>query len=560
MNSIQQVLLSVSAEKGKWKNEVLIATDQIHSVDLQELSDWFSEDISNTAFRFDTTNLLFHPLPSGNYTLGRIIPQPGELFSSLDLSDLRLQRKQSRCQAFHVHYFIFSQETLLRCANNPIAVYQQIYAHRKLSFFRKRPQALAPIYLSPEKNAPTPLIHEHVLDSVAVNPGAKVLATLLQTIFDSVSTFFTGGPPTIRLIYSLFNLLPLSWRPELTFSTEFNFSRLRPFKVIGVSSGLELFRMNSGDKNISFCDLAAIKRSEQKSITLLDSWPLLIFHALLKKDYELLNRVYLKAAEHELQFRSEDSPPGTDPNELRLLANHFLKEQFQQREHSPQLLLPSFDEQSSTQQQLTTDEFSANCSQNDCERDEKPEDLLKNHIDNNFSAEMLREDAKEKNHLTIEETVFFTDDFFHSVDEEDPFKTSSSFVSMSTSDSFSGHTEYLISELFPPLTMLKVVQFEDSTSSSLGQRLRKFPMIQRQLKCLDACTARILLGDFSSVERFRNCWNEICRQINPLQKLELTEEYLLIVRDFINIPNNRSGQNLLQRDVNILELLDSLLT
>ena len=62
MGFIQQALLSVIAEKDHWESDLVAATDQIHAIDLKELSDWFSERLPDSTFRFEATNLFFHPL------------------------------------------------------------------------------------------------------------------------------------------------------------------------------------------------------------------------------------------------------------------------------------------------------------------------------------------------------------------------------------------------------------------------------------------------------------------------------------------------------------------
>ena len=502
MSFIEQALLSVAAEENHWKSDLVAVTDQIHAVDLQELSDWFSGRLPDSAFRFEANNLFFHPLPSGNLTLGRMIPKQGEVFSGL----------KHEC-SFHVHYLIVSPQSLLKFANNPIALYQRLHTDHRGAFFHKPPQRLEPISLE-EPGQTVPLVDQRILSGLVEDPGPKAVAALLQTTLDSISTFFKGGPSAIRVLYGLFNLLPLSWRTELTFSTALHFSRSKPLKLVGIHSGGDVFPFRSNEHRISFCDLDALRQMDDKN-TFLEAWPLLIFHLLQRQEFGVLQKIYQEESRSVPGLPTPDCPPGSNPEELRMLGNRCLRE----------LFLPLGGHQTNLRSQSNL---------------RKP-----NASENSEVAPFAFPDFEQTEYVTPEPDL----SDFTSTDSYHPDFDAESLISPAES-----------SIPTPLATMIrqKVVKINDS-GSSLLKRIQKYPYLKDELKWLDSCTARVLLGDSSAQIPFRTCWNGIRERTDPLEQLELTEDYLLLIRDFMNSCSLRNEPRMLERDINILELLDVLL-
>jgi len=472
MHFIQQALLSVAAQENHWQSDLIFATNQIHAVDLKELSDWFSEGLPDCAFRFEVTNLFFHPLPSGNMTLGRMIPNRRE-------------------RSFYVHYLIFSSQLLLKFVNNPIALYQHLRTGSEQLFFHKPPSSLEPIRVWEPVHS-IPLVDKPVLGRLVNHPGPKATAVLLQTALDSVCTFFSGGPTSIRMLNGLFNLLPLSWRTELTFSTDLPFSRSRPFKLVGIPSGIDGIHFPSGDHGISFCDLNTLKRPECENV-FLEAWPLLIFHLLQRQEFEALQKIYQEESRSVPGLPVPDCPPGSNPEELRILGNRCLRALLSSPVNSEEKLVLR-----------------------------KPETVE--------SADLV---------------PFVFPDFKETEDSHSLFEVDAP-----------------VSSPLATLTQKKAVTLKDSESSLLKKikkYTKKHPHLQNELKWLDSCTARVLLGDSSAQVSFRACWNDIRKRTNISERLELTEDYLLLIRDFMNSPTLRGEPRLLERDINILEMLDVLL-
>ena len=507
MRLIQQALLFVVADKNRWKCDLIATTDSICSVDLEELTDWFSDGIPAPEFQFEASKLFFHPLPSGHLTLGRMVAKP----EGIEAGSGCLPNKRS----FYVHFLIVSQNTLLHFANNPITLYQRLYGMGNAPLFQRTPHRLKPIQI-PESVRPIPYVDETVLTKLINTPGPKATAILLQNVLDSVCTFFSGGPNSLRMLHGLFNLLPLSWRLELTFSTNIPLSRSPSFKLVGIPSGTNPFRLNSNnDHGISFCDLTAIRRTERKTAALLDAWPLFIYHLLQRKDFGLLQQVYQEEARIVPGLVTADCPPGSNPEELRILGNRYLR-----------VLLSSTDSKENTQQ--------------------PPKSIIK-HFDSEDALKMdqancvsfVFPELKEPDHPDFADREIYRTDY---VEERTDFPANPTLPA-------------------PLATMIqqKVVKMDDTESSPLLKRIMKYPYLKNDLRWLDSCTARVLLGDSTAQIPFRKCWSEICHQTDFSQQLELKEDYLLLIRDFMNAHSLQTEPRLLERDVNILELLDVLL-
>jgi hypothetical protein len=309
------------------------------------------------------------------------------------------------------------------------------------------------------------------------------------------------------MLHGLFNLLPLSWRTELTFSTDLHFSRSRPFKLVGISPKNNKFHIHSTDHGISFCDLETLRKTECKN-TFLEAWSLLIFHLLQRQEFAPLQKIYQEESRSVPGLPTVDCPPGSNPEELRILGNRCLRV----------LLTPQAD------QEWTIEKQSA---------------LQKPSSEKNANLTPFVFPDFEKTEFPVPEPNWL-DSTFTEIDNPGFDKESSIPTPLAT------------------MIQQKVVKVNDS-ESSLRKRVQKYPYLKDELRWLDSCTARVLLGDSSAQVPFRTCWNNIRQQTDSAERLELTEDYLLLIRDFMTSYSLRNEPRLLERDINILELLDVLL-
>ncbi|MGL6226457.1 MAG: hypothetical protein ACRC10_07515 [Thermoguttaceae bacterium] len=536
---IQQALISVRAGETRWRGSLLAATPEVSRIDLDELRCWFSEDKTESVFHFESGNLFFHPLPSGHFAIGRMIPRSDGLFSLLHSA-----------RSFFVQHYIVSPESLLMFANNPIALYRQIQQVDRMPFFLNPPKSLKPVQL-PEFKQPRPVVDPMLLGQLVQQMGPKGLSLLLQTALDSVCTFFTGGPAAIQVIEGLFNLLPLSWRTELTFSTELHFSRTKPLKIVGVSGGERLMRLNRSDLGISYCDLSEFQHQRFQSGTLLDSWPLLVFHALNRSDFAFLEEKF-QAEWRKEQQSMFDGMTSTNPGQLRELAVGSFAELFARSLQKVERPV-----QGPIRQSVRTSAQETN----------HPVDPLSVQSPNHptvFSFPFLEQAGPEREESVQDESLLEWTDSLSSDDAERFL--SQVFAEENTLfapyEETSGVPFFPAQDEFIPLTTLletKVIPLTETAVSGQDQRLKRFARFKNELKWLDSCAARSLFGDDTALESFQRCWKTICENLDPLQQIELTEDYVVLIRDFLSQRNDREEHPLLDRDLNALELLDVLL-
>jgi hypothetical protein len=249
--------------------------------------------------------VLFHPLPSGGFALAKTFPCRGEV--------LDVFKTESVCK---VHLFIVSPETLLQFANNPLAVYRRLDE----SGYVKQHTILQPITL----NDGGAMIDCELVNNTINNFGVEPLVTLLQSTIDNVCTFFTtgftNGYEHLDIIETIINLLPVNWRTELSFSSEFHFSLDEPFKLIGLSEPVAA-------TGLPVCDLRnATLQAEQKSkfssSHSLSAWTNFVLNVLRRRDYESLETFL--TCDFLRQDVLDTTPSSSVTNDLDLLGRQGL--------------------------------------------------------------------------------------------------------------------------------------------------------------------------------------------------------------------------------------------
>ena len=263
MPPIQQAILLVRAAKDHWSAEFTAMTDRIPTQDAEEMLRWFSGERSRQAIRPGIETFLFHPLPSGRFVLAKTCPNRGSLLEIFDAKT-----------TYNVHLMIVAPETLLQFANNPVTL------------CRKLDEIGA--WLSPEKRWETlqsfsvetggAMLDYRLLDRLTDQIGAESLVSLLQSVTGSVCTFFAADQPRLDVIEGIISLLPVDWRPELSFSTELHFSLEHPLKLIGLSAPV-------ADIGLPLCDL---RFRAGRRLPPLDPWSMFVLQILRRKAFEQL--------------------------------------------------------------------------------------------------------------------------------------------------------------------------------------------------------------------------------------------------------------------------------
>lgn len=310
MEPIEQVFLYVRRVGSQRSAEIAATTPSVRSCDLPEIVGWFSEDVSESVIRFDDFSLFFHPLPSGDFALGLIYPEQRRGFFSL------FQPPKS----FFVRILLIPPYTLFRTGNHPVVLFEELNRREKLPLLQRPPKRLHP--LAPPPHAA--LSDQRLLNLLAGHPGPTAIATLFQSLFDSVCTLFspTKGLSTLTVLKGLIFLLPLRYRTELTFSTGLFFSTYNPFRLVGAERDA---RRRGGETDRSGVPVVALDGfgPEDAIPTTLDAWPRLVGRLLQRRDF-----VFLEGRlEHEYRraaaLYDENLPSNVHWNELNSFAESW---------------------------------------------------------------------------------------------------------------------------------------------------------------------------------------------------------------------------------------------
>ncbi|MDR3109617.1 MAG: hypothetical protein LBU65_08020 [Planctomycetaceae bacterium] len=311
MALIQQVTVIVSSDATRWRSEIAASTDGVCEYDTCEILRWFSGQRLSKVMMSEVGFVLFHPLPSGRFAIAKTFPCRGEV--------LDVFKSESVCK---VHLFIVPPETLLQFANNPVAVYRRL---DELGYVKQHAE-LQPITL----NDGGAMIDRELVNNALDTFGAESLVTLLQSTIDNVCTFFTtgftNGGGHLNIIETIINLLPVNWRTELSFSSEFHFSLDEPFKLIGLSEPVAA-------TGLPVCDLrnASLKMRQQSkpsSPHASSSWTNFVLNVLRRRDYESLETFL--TCDFLRQDVLDTTLAGSGTNDLDLLGRqglHYLKSQ-----------------------------------------------------------------------------------------------------------------------------------------------------------------------------------------------------------------------------------------
>jgi len=273
MQPIEQIFLQARLQSGNWTASVMAATKSISRMDLAEIVDWFTGPENELILRCDPFNLFFHPLPSGHYALGVIYSAKRSFFAILQSPPTT-----------NVRILIVSPQTLLGHKNHPIALFETLRSRHQFPLVSKPPGHLAPLL----SIAPPLPINTSLLEILLKRPGAMSLAQLTQSLFNAECTLFTSKSATaLSVLTLLFDLLPIPYRPELTFSTDFFFSLNNSFRLSGFS-GLPKqtvrFMKQQGVPVIS------LEQEHKGSVETLDPWARFVHLLLQTQNFDFLQQ------------------------------------------------------------------------------------------------------------------------------------------------------------------------------------------------------------------------------------------------------------------------------
>lgn len=313
MEPVEQVFLRVRSADGFRTAEIVTTTELVRVSDMTEIVGWFTDTEENSVIRFDTLNVFFHPLPSGDYAIGIIYPEQRGFFSFLQPPG-----------SFFVRILLVPPKTLLMKGNNPPALYEEFRRRRKIPLVSRAPKHLQPI--QPTVSAPH-LLASELLTSLAESPGPKAMAELMQSLFDSECTFlYSPRHSTMTILAGLFNLLPPSFRTELTFSSDLFFSVQNPFRLVGLCGSSRQVAGQAKATGIPLMTLESENRRRGSGKPTLSPWPHFVYDVLAQYRFDFLQRQWQADYQRNLDLSEENDPPMIAWEQLHVLAGSWTKE------------------------------------------------------------------------------------------------------------------------------------------------------------------------------------------------------------------------------------------
>ena len=272
---VEQVFLQVRLQTGHWTPQITAATKSVQRVDLDEITDWFTGDEKELSLRCDPFNLFFHPLPGGQYALGVMYPAQRSFF-------LFFQQPQ----VINVRVLIVSPKCLLEHGNHPVMLFETFRHQHQIPFVSQPPKQLLPLM-----PAVSPLqINVFLLDNLLKRLGAMSLAQLTQSLFNAECTLFTSrSVSALSVLSAQFDLLPIHYRPELTFSSDFFLSSKNSFRLSGFS---RLPQQTVRLMKQWGVPVIALERGSKGSAEMLDPWSRFILQLLQSRNFGFWERYW----------------------------------------------------------------------------------------------------------------------------------------------------------------------------------------------------------------------------------------------------------------------------
>jgi hypothetical protein len=290
MLPIEQVFYQIRLHSGTWTAQRTAATNTVSRADQDEMADWFSGTAQELALRCDPFNLFFHPLPSGRYALGIIY--------SARRSFLTLFQPP---QTLNVRILVVSPTSLLEHGNHPIALFETLRHRHQIPFVSQPPTHLAPLIPA----ASPPQINVPLLENLVQRLGAMALAQLTQSLFIAECTLFTSkSVSALSVLSALFDLLPIPYRPELTFSSDFLFSSKNSFRLSGFS---RLQQRTIRLMKQWGVPVISLEQGNKGSVETLDPWARFVYQLLQTQNFNFLEQ-YRNTARSAAMLLPMESP------------------------------------------------------------------------------------------------------------------------------------------------------------------------------------------------------------------------------------------------------------
>lgn len=210
----------------------------------------------------------FHPLPSGAFCISRTLSFP------------YITRHDS-----FTHGLIIPPNLLLNFANNPVLLIEHLeklgfwqagveVLQQLLGFFQengtKKSEAFSctkiggkkyPVLRMISVEGNREAVRAEGLRRMGEKLGVRKLAVILDAVLENVTTVITGEVPPLRLLKTIFDLLPVNCRPEFSFTTRTKFTQNHPYRII--FTGEDFSEQKHLHQKFHLPQISATKKSDE---------------------------------------------------------------------------------------------------------------------------------------------------------------------------------------------------------------------------------------------------------------------------------------------------------
>jgi hypothetical protein len=235
------------------------ATAGVTSSEARELSQWGPAHDSLMESAMIAGSVNFHALSSGRHCISRTIAAEAEY------SGRGGARIETQC-------YLASAEDYYRFSNNPFRVLEAATA---IGGWQPHSTSAKPTPLRFAGRAAP--VDRTLIAELIRDPGPAALCTLLDAVLkhEAIGVVWKGS--LARAFAGLVNLLPVSARPDLTFSTGLRYSARRPYRLIGLPEDITARRRVEKAANLKVIDW----NEPPKSTTKLGGWASVVRESLV---------------------------------------------------------------------------------------------------------------------------------------------------------------------------------------------------------------------------------------------------------------------------------------
>ncbi len=233
MYSVKQFILGP-------EHEYLAVSRGIENMDLSEIRSWSPSNGELVSPSLMAHSWNFHPLPTGCFCLSRT----GRLAT--------LFPKENPANVF-THGILIPADLLHDYANNPVTFLNHLEklglwragmeVTRQLIDMKSDPEIhttnenfpgteILPILRTLTMDGGAEAVRLEALNAFVRTTGIRRFATILDQLLGNFTTIITGNAVPEMLLEALLDLLPVSCRPEFSFSTGLKFSQKRLFRLV----------------------------------------------------------------------------------------------------------------------------------------------------------------------------------------------------------------------------------------------------------------------------------------------------------------------------------------